>query len=166
MKRILAALATLSLLSACMPPITPDPSPDGGPPAPPNGRIENPDRPDGVAPDALFFSWHIITLNDDWEEIHAPAKVFVEAVSNAPVQGNVHGPYPFQIYTYTPYTHTIWWQPGLEITSRVTATLDPVQPGVSVICLGSSHGSIDEQIQEIPPTHDQAYCSATWESAQ
>lgn len=167
MKRIMATgLATaLLLVAGCTPLGSPKANPDHGPPQPPNGRIENPDRPQNIPGDFLFFSWHIITLNDNWEEIHAPVTVFIEAASEVPGQ-SVHGGYPFQVYTYTAYTHTIWYQPGLTLTTRVTATLDPPQPGVSVVCIGSSDETIEEQIQEIPPIHDQAFCSATWVSGQ
>ena len=164
MKRILGICLGLALLTGCAPvDINPDANPDHQAALPPNGRIENPVRPENIPDDFLFFSWHVITLDEDWEEVHAPANVFIEAASEVPGQ-SVHGGYPFQVYTYTAYTHTIWYQPGLSIVTRVTATLKPAQPGVSVICIGSSDETIEEQIEEIPPVHDQAFCQASWGS--
>lgn len=168
--RRLAALLALVLLAGCGPVGSPSSNPDHGPPKPPNGNIINPDRPQGMPADFLFVSWHVLALDENWEEgPHVPVKIHVEATGDAPVQGNVRGIYPFDDYVYTPYTHTIWYAPGVTITTSITAVADPPfkaddpQP-ISLICIASSSHHIEEPIYEHTQFQIQDFCRAIWNS--
>jgi hypothetical protein len=172
-KKSLAALIMLSLglaLSACSMPIgSPSSNPDHGPPKPPNGNILNPVRPKGIPDNAMFMSWHILALDEDWEEgPHIPVRFTINAVGNAPA-GNVHGNYPFSDYVYTPYTHTIWYPPGVEFTTDVVAVADPPLgtdgTPVSIVCVASSTNHIVEPIFDDEVFMINDYCRASWNSA-
>jgi hypothetical protein len=101
---------------------------------------------------AIAVNWHVVVAEvDSGERLnHIKANVTITATSpNAPVQGNVHGGYPFTIYTETPYTHTIWFQPGIVVNSQITATLDPLLgPGIVIECDATSGGH-DVAVQKI-----------------
>lgn len=164
-----AALTLVAALTACGPVGSPASNPDHGPPRPPNGDILNPDRPANMPADFLFMSWRILALDEDWEPtVHVPVKIHVEAVSDAPVQGNVHGGYPFDVYAYTPYTHTIWYAPGVHITTSVVAIADPPfgRSGATalLVCVASSTHHIDEAILEHDTFVVNDYCNASWDS--
>jgi hypothetical protein len=124
---------------------SPSANPDHGAPAPANGFNENPARPKGLPNNALAFNWHV-RIYDKGHHLQTDRAAIVRITAtspNAPVQGNVHGGYPFRIYTLAPYTHTIWYQPGIEITTGLTATADPILPdGWYVECIATSQGRL------------------------
>jgi len=122
---------------------SPSANPDHGAPRPATGLIEHPVRPADFPPDFLEFSWQVAIYDSHHHLQGSPATVRVTATSDAPIQGNTHGKYPYQLYTYTPYTHTIWYQPGVQIRTGLTATADPPLPdGWYIECTGISGGGL------------------------
>jgi hypothetical protein len=130
-------------LAACGPVGSPSANPDHGAAQPANGININPPRPKEVPANALQFNWHVAAYDatHHLKGGHA-AIVRITAISpNAQIQGNVYGGYPFRIYTLTPYTHTIWYQPGIKIITGLTATADPELPdGWYVECTATANG--------------------------
>lgn len=169
MRRIAAILA-IALLSGCAPVGSPSTNPDHGPPQPPNGNNINPDRPGNIPRDFQYVSWHVLALNEDWEDnnLHVPVRIHIDAVSDAPVQGNVHGPYPLDLYVYTPYTHTMWYQPGVTLTTTIAAVADPPlqldHSPVTIVCVASSSHHVNEDFREDETVQAQDYCRAHWAS--
>lgn len=166
MQKLVAGLS-LFLVAACGPVGSPASNPDHGPPKPPNGIIIDPVRPANIPDDFLFMSWHVLALDEDWEEgPHVPVRIRINAASpNAPVQGNVHGGYPFDVYTYTPYTHTIWYAPGVEIVTDIQAVADPGLPTeapLSLVCTASSSHHVYEEVRESETFQVNDYCRAVW----
>jgi len=155
MKKIALVVSTALLLvavSGCGPiGSKPNPAPDHKAAVPANGIIEHPERPQGMPADFLNVNWHVkIFISDTGERILARANVKITATSpNAQVQGNVHGGYPFSIYTHTSYTHTIWYQPGIVINTEITATIDPLLgPDFEIECTATANGH-DVAVREI-----------------
>lgn len=138
-------LCVLLLVAGCAPLNVPDPSPDGRAPAPANGVIEHPVRPQGIPADFGAFTWIVEVEDSRGRPYPGSADVEVHAVAAAPVQGSVHGPYPFRIWTGLPYSHTIWFQPGIVIDTDVYVFARPALKadlglGVRVVCSGALLG--------------------------
>lgn len=166
MRRLALPVAVL-LLAGCAPVGSPSTNPDHGPPAPPNGNIMHPERPNGMPADFLYMSWHVLALDEDWEEgPHVPVRIHINATAeNAPVQGNVHGGYPLDLYVYTPYTHTIWYAPGIDLVTDIVAIADPGLPTtspVTLVCIATSSNRVDEPQYENDVFTVNDYCRASW----
>lgn len=142
-QQVTGLFCALMTLTACGPVGSPSANPDHGAPAPANGHIEKPARPKGMADNFVAFNWHV-EVYDEHHRLHGGHAVIVRITAtspNAQVQGNIHGQYPFRLYTQTPYTHTIWYQPGIRIQTDLTATADPILPdGWYIECTGTSGG--------------------------
>lgn len=157
---------TLLLVAGCMPTRVPEPSPDNKAPAPANGIIEIPTRPNNIPDNFLSFTWIIEFEDPNGRPYSVSAMVTVTADSNAPVQGNVRGGYPYTIWTMTPYSHTMWYEPGIVIDTRVNVVANPelppdlIQKGVHAVCSASDGHETEQYIEE--PQYDQeiANCHA------
>lgn len=144
MRKLLVAAAAmaLSLVAGCAPVAGPaHPREDSGAKAP-NGILSSPDRPAGIPTDAHQLNIHVDIVDVDRHE-RGPGRAHVNIDAQSSVPGaNVHGAYPFDIYTFTPYTHTIWYPPGLVIHVSVTATADPLlADGLLLSCEMSQFGA-------------------------
>lgn len=125
---IVTAILLLVVTAACAATGRPNPQHDGGAVAP-NGVITQPPRPKGISAKALEVSLHVQATDDVGRYArNVRANIHIDAKSpNAQAQGNVHGGYPFDIYTFLPYTHTIWYEPGITIA---IAMIVQAQPGL------------------------------------
>jgi hypothetical protein len=144
-RNVMLLLPTLLLITtACMPSRVPEPSPDNKAPMPANGSIEHPVRPNNIPDNFLSFTWIVEFEDAEGHLATWSADVGIHAISNAPVQGNVHGPYPFLIWTNTPYSHTMWYEPGIAINTDVYVlakpeiTLDMINKGIHATCSASN----------------------------
>ena len=145
MSLVAGLFCALMTPAACGAVGSPSANPDHGAPAPANGLGEHPARPANIPNDFLEFSWHVAIYDSHHKLQGNPSIVRITANSKAPVQGNVHGQYPFRIYTNTPYTHTIWTQPGIQVQTQLTATADPPLPDYWYMeCVGTSNGNLVE----------------------
>ena len=145
MSLVAGLFSVLMTPAACGAVGSPSANADHGPPAPANGDLEGrPARPKGMPDNFLELSWHVAAYNAQGKiQKDHPAIVRITATSNAPIQGNVHGPYPLRVYTNTPYTHTIWYEPGVQIQTDLTATADPILPdGWYLECTATSAGQL------------------------
>lgn len=164
-------LVVLVLLAAgCAPLNVPDPSPDGRAPVPANGIIEHPVRPKGIPDNFGAFTWIVEVEDNRGRPYPGSADVEVHATAAAPIQGSVHGPYPFRIWTGLPYSHTIWFQPGIVIETDVWASarpelgVDDFNAGIRLVCTGAILGQDQpvDGVVEVPQVDPEvARCSYT-----
>lgn len=120
----------MTLLTGCGPLIPPSDNDVNRPVEVDPGALDDaPDRPKGVPDNAYSVSLHVVAMTENTGQ-HIPgitARVTINATSqNAPPGANVHGLYPFNIYTRLPYTHHIWIQPGIVVHMTLSATADPI----------------------------------------
>jgi hypothetical protein len=145
MNLVAGLLCALMTPAACGAVGSPSANPDHGAPASATGLIEHPVRPAGIPNDFLEFTWQVAVYDSGHHLRDNPAIVRITATSKAPIQGNVHGKYPYRLYTKTAYSHTIWTQPGVQVQTGLTATADPLLPnGWYLECTGTSNGWLVE----------------------
>lgn len=124
--------------------MVPEPDSEGKAPNPANGVIDRAVRPDNIPDNFLSFTWVVEFEDVEGHPYYWSADVEVHAESNAPVQGNVHGPYPFRIWTMTPYSHTMWYEPGIVINTEIYVlakpdiTTDMMNKGIHAVCSGAN----------------------------